>query len=59
MLVGVLIYLALAYPIAFFVVLALLIALTIWMLPKLVRSLRAMVGRIQRWFGAAPGRPDA
>ena len=57
MLVGVLLYLALAYPIAFFVVLALLVALTIWMLPKLVRSLRAMVERIQRWFGAAPGRP--
>ena len=45
--------------IAFFIVLALLIALTIWMLPKLVRSLRAMIERIQRWFGAAAGRPDA
>jgi hypothetical protein len=54
-----LIYLALAYPILFFIVLAALVVLTIWMLPKLVRSLRAMMGRIQRWFGAAPGRPDA
>ena len=53
------IYLALAHPIGFFIVLALLIALTIWMLPKLVRSLRAMIERIQRWFGAAAGRPDA
>jgi len=59
MLVGVLIYLALAYPIAFFVVLALLIALTIWMLPKLVRSLRSMIEKLQRWFSAAAGRPDA
>jgi len=59
MLVGVLIYLALAHPIGFFIVLALLIALTIWMLPKLVRSLRAMIERIQRWFGTAAGRPDA
>jgi hypothetical protein len=59
MLVGVLIYLALAYPIAFFIVLAILVALAIWMLPKLVRSLRTMIERIQRWFGAAEGRPDA
>jgi hypothetical protein len=29
------------------------------MLPKLVRSLRVMIERIQRWFGTAAGRPDA
>jgi uncharacterized membrane protein len=57
MLAGVLIYLALAHPIAFFVVLALLVALAIWMLPRLVRSLRAMIDRIHRWFGAPAGPP--
>src|SRR5689334_6637870 len=59
MLVGVVIYLALAHPVAFFVVLALLVALAIWMLPKLARSLRAMFERIQRWLGTASGRTDA
>jgi ABC-type phosphate transport system permease subunit len=59
MLVGVLMYLALAHPVGFFIVLALLIALAIWMLPRLVRVLRAMIEKIRRWFGAAAGRPDA
>ncbi len=35
LLVGTMLYLALAYPVAFFVVLALLVALSIWLMPKL------------------------
>jgi hypothetical protein len=55
LLVGVLIYLALAHPIAFLVVLAALLALTVWLLPKLWRFLRGFVERLLRWFG----RPDS
>jgi hypothetical protein len=55
LLVGVLIYLALAHPIVFLVVLAALLALTVWLLPKLWRFLRGFVERLLRWFG----RPDS
>jgi hypothetical protein len=57
LLVGVLIYLALAHPIAFLVVLVLLLALTVWLLPKLWRFLRGFVDRLLRWFGH-PGSPN-
>ena len=57
LLVGVLIYLALAHPIAFLVVLVLLLALTVWLLPKLWRFLRGFVERLLRWFGRA-GSPN-
>jgi len=52
LLVGVLIYLALAHPVALLIVLALLLALTIWLLPKLWRFVRGFIERIARWFGA-------
>ncbi|MDQ2962184.1 MAG: DUF4126 domain-containing protein [Pseudomonadota bacterium] len=60
LLVGVLLYLALAHPIAFLVVLVLLLALTVWLLPKLWRFLRGFVERLLRWFGhsASPHRAD-
>jgi hypothetical protein len=58
LLVGVLIYLALAHPIVFLVVLGLLLALTVWLLPKLWRFLRGFVERLLRWFGR-PASPDA
>jgi len=57
LLVGVLIYLALAHPIVFLVVLGLLLALTVWLLPKLWRFLRGFVERLLRWFGR-PASPD-
>jgi hypothetical protein len=57
MLVGMLLYLALAHPIAGLCVLALLVLLSIWLLPKLARFIRAMVERILLWFGHAPARP--
>lgn len=51
LLVGVMLYLAIAHPIVFFVVLALLLALAAWLLPKLWRFLSGFVARIGRWFG--------
>jgi hypothetical protein len=59
LLVGVLLYLALAHPIALFLVLALLLALTIWLLPKLWCFVRGIVPRVLRWFGYAEGEPAA
>jgi uncharacterized protein DUF4126 len=59
LLVGVLLYLALAHPIAFFLVLALLLALMIWLLPKLWRFVRGFVPRVLRWFGYAEAAPAA
>jgi hypothetical protein len=53
LLVGVLLYLALAHPIALLIVLAILVALTLWLLPKLWRFLVSFVSRILRWFGYA------
>jgi len=57
LLVGVLIYLALAHPIVSLVVLGLLLALTVWWLPKLWRFLRGFAERLLRWFGR-PGSPN-
>jgi hypothetical protein len=48
LLVGTLLYLALAHPVALFVVLALLIGASLWLLPKLWRFIRAMSARISR-----------
>ena len=55
LLVGALLYLALAHPVALFVVLALLIVASLWLLPKLWRFIRAMSARISRVLhGGAP-----
>ena len=55
LLVGTLLYLALAHPVALFVVLALLIVASLWLLPKLWRFIRAMSARISRVLhGSAP-----
>src|SRR4029077_15057299 len=60
LLVGVLIYLALAHPVALLIVLALLLALTIWLLPKLWRFVRGFIERIARWFGAtSPAKAES
>ena len=48
--VGTMLWLALAHPIAALVVLALLIAFTIWLLPKVWRMLRAIVDRMVHWL---------
>jgi hypothetical protein len=59
LLVGTLLYLALAYPIALIVVLIVLVLVSLWLLPKLWRFLAVMVGRIAAWFGAHSRKLDA
>jgi Domain of unknown function (DUF4126) len=56
--VGVLLYLALAHPIAFFVVLALSLAVALWLLPKLWRFIRGLMSRIARLFGHSDVPPQ-
>jgi hypothetical protein len=60
LMVGTLLYLALAYPIASLVVLAFLLAVSVWLLPKLWRSVYRIVERIGRWFagGVRPAATD-
>jgi hypothetical protein len=48
LLVGTLLYLALAHPVALLLVLSLLIIASLWLLPKLWRFIRAMSARISR-----------
>ena len=57
LLAGALVYLALAYPLAALVVVAVLAALSIWLLPKLWRFVRAIIERIGRWFAGAGDGP--
>ena len=61
LLVGVLIYLALAHPIVSLVALGVLLALTVWSLPKLWRFLRGFVERLSRWLArpASPNEPES
>jgi hypothetical protein len=61
LLVGVVIYLALAHPAALLLVLAALLALTAWLLPKLWRFVRDFGARIGHPFGRAPApvNPDS
>lgn len=43
-------WLAFAYPVAALVVLALLVAFTIWIIPKVWRTIRRIVERVVAWF---------
>ena len=55
--VGTVLWLAVAHPIAALVVLLVLIAFTIWLIPKVWRLLRALVERMVHWFdGSRPSR---
>ena len=54
--VGTVLWLAFAHPIAALVVLALLVVLMIWLIPKVWRMIRHIVHRIGGWFGASSGR---
>lgn len=63
LLAGALVYLALAYPFVALAVVVLLVAFSIWLVPKLWRFIRAIIERIGRWFanasssnGNAPGK---
>jgi len=51
LLVGTLIYFALAYPVVALIVVAVLVVLSIWLIPKLWRFMRAIVERIERVLG--------
>jgi uncharacterized protein DUF4126 len=53
LLVGVLMYLAVAHPLAFLVVLVVLLALAAWLLPKLWRFVCGFASRLARGFGHA------
>lgn len=48
--VGTVLWLAFAYPVAALVVLALLVAFTIWIIPKVWRTIRRIVERVVAWF---------
>ena len=53
--VGTLLWLAFAHPVAALVVLAVLVALTIWLIPKVWRMHRARSSRASpRWFAQPP-----
>lgn len=51
--VGTVLWLAFAHPIAALVVLAVLVALMVWLIPKVWRMIRALFRRILGWFDAA------
>ena len=50
LLAGALVYLALAYPLLALAVVVLLVAFSIWLVPRLWRFIRVMVEQIGRWF---------
>jgi hypothetical protein len=54
LLAGTLIYFAFAHPIAALAAVAVLVVLSIWLLPKLLRFIRALIDRIESWFAPAP-----
>ena len=59
LLVGVVIYFALAHPVAALAVVAVLTAISIWLLPRLWRFMRAIVERIGRAFSGGQGHGGA
>jgi hypothetical protein len=56
---GALIYLALAHPLVALAIVAVLVALSIWWLPRLWRFIRRMIERIGRWAAAIGGDATA
>jgi hypothetical protein len=52
--VGTVLWLAFAYPIAALCILALLVAFTIWIIPKVWRTIRAIVDRVIAFFHTGP-----
>ncbi len=56
---GGLVYLALAYPLVALVVVAIGVAISIWLLPKLWRFMRGIIERIGRWFVNASAGPGS
>jgi hypothetical protein len=52
--VGTLLWLAFAHPVAALAVLAVLVALTVWLIPKVWRMIRGIFTRIAAWSGRPP-----
>jgi len=59
LLAGVLIYFALAHPVAALIAVAVLAAVSLWLLPKLWRFIRSIAERIARIFSGAHGDAGA
>ena len=55
LLAGALIYLALVHPLAALAVVGVLVAASLWLLPKLWRFIRSIIERIGRWAAGAGG----
>ena len=55
--VGTVLWLAFAHPVIALVVIALAVALMVWLVPKVWRALRAIVNRVAGWFSGSAGRP--
>lgn len=55
--VGTVLWLAFAHPVVALIVLSLLVALMIWLIPKVWRMIRRIAQRVQGWFAASPHRP--
>jgi len=55
--VGTVLWLAFAYPVIALIVLALLVALMIWLIPKVWRMIRRIAQRMQGWFEGSSHRP--
>lgn len=54
LLAGSTIYLTLAYPLIALAIVAVFVVVSLWLLPKLWRFIRAMIERVSRWFGYQP-----
>jgi hypothetical protein len=54
--VGTVLWLAFAHPLVALIVIALLVALMVWLIPKVWRMLRAIVNRIVDWFAGSSHR---
>ncbi len=57
--VAAMLWLAIAHPLIFLLVLILVVALIIWLLPKLWRAIRSIFNRIHRWFVEKGYEPSA
>ncbi len=55
--VGTVLWLAFAYPVVALIVLAVLVALMIWIIPKVWRMIRGIAQRVQGWFEGSSHRP--
>jgi Domain of unknown function (DUF4126) len=56
--VGTVLWLAFMHPIVALVVLAVLVLLMIWLIPKVWRMIRALTTRVLRWFDGSPHHND-